>query len=209
MISKLEIIEGNKENMIIGLTGGIASGKSESVKYFKELGVYSIDADAISHELTVFGTSYFNKIVQVFGQNILFSNMLLNRKKLANIIFSDKNAKLIVEEILHGKIIMRINEIVSQKKSKYANIMINAPLLFEIGLDKICDKVIVIWASYETQRKRLAMRDGLNDEDVQKRIYSQMPVKEKIKLADFVINNNGSKKALKKCIYNFYKLCIT
>jgi dephospho-CoA kinase len=194
--------------MIIGLTGGIATGKSESVKYFKELGVYSIDADTISHELTICGTPAFYKIVQVFGQDILFSNGQLNRKKLANIIFADKNAKLIVEKILHERIILHINEIISQKINGYANIMISAPLLFEVGLDKICDKVIVIWTSYEIQVKRLALRDGLNNEDIQKRIYSQMPIKEKIELADFVINNNGSKKALRKCVYNLYRLCI-
>jgi dephospho-CoA kinase len=193
--------------MIIGLTGGIAAGKSESAKYFEELGAYSIDADAISRELTAKGMPALTELVKIFGQDILCSNGNLNRKKLANIIFSDKELKLKLEKVLHGYIISGINEIISHKINKY-NIIINAPLLFEVGLDRICDKIVVVWVPYDIEAKRLALRDNLNAEEIKKRIDSQMPIEEKVKLADFMIDNSGSKKDLKKKITGLYKLLI-
>ncbi|MDR1926652.1 MAG: dephospho-CoA kinase [Endomicrobium sp.] len=191
--------------MVIGLTGGIATGKSESAKYFEELGAHSIDADTISRELTAKGMPALNELVNFFGHDILCSNGILNRKKLANIIFSDKQAKLKVEKLLHTYIISHINKIISHKINKY-NVVINAPLLFEVGLDKICDKTVVIWLPYDIQTKRLATRDNLNVEEIENRISSQMPMEEKVKLADFVIDNTGSKKNLRKNIKNLYKL---
>ncbi|MDR3071159.1 MAG: dephospho-CoA kinase [Endomicrobium sp.] len=193
--------------MIIGLTGGIATGKSESAKYFNELGIFSIDADAISKELTTSGMPAFNELVQAFGRSVLCSNEFLNRKKLANIIFSNKQAKSKVEKILHKRIISCINEMILYNRNKH-DVLINAPLLFEVGLDKICDKIIVIWVPYDIQVKRLMLRDNLDNAAAKKRIHSQMPLKEKIKFANFVIDNTGSKEDLKKNINNLYKTCI-
>ena len=191
--------------MIIGLTGGIATGKSESAKYFKALGAYIIDADAISHELSKKGMPALKELVKSFGGDILSSRGALDRKKLAEIIFTDKEAKLKVEKILHAYIIARINEIISKKMKKY-NVVINAPLLFEVGLDRICDKIVVIWAPYDVQARRLARRDGLSKEQVEKRISSQMPIEEKVKMADYVIDNTGSKKLLANHVRDLYAL---
>ncbi|MCL2390957.1 MAG: dephospho-CoA kinase [Endomicrobia bacterium] len=191
--------------MIIGLTGGIATGKSESAKHFKELGAYTIDADAISRELTKKGKPALKELVKYFGKNILRAHGALDRRKLAEIIFTDKEAKLKVEKILHAYIISRINEIISEKIKKY-DIVINAPLLFEVGLDRICDIIIVIWAPYNIQARRLAKRDGLNKEQVEKRISSQMPIEEKVKMADYTIDNTGSRKALAKRVRDLYAL---
>jgi dephospho-CoA kinase len=191
--------------MIIGLTGSIATGKSESAKYFDALGVYSIDADAISRELTAKGMPALRELVEIFGHDILYSNGTLNRKKLAYIIFSDKQAKLRVEKILHAYIIARVHEIIYHKINQY-NIVINAPLLFEVGLNKICDKTVVIWVPYAIQLKRFALRDNLNVDEVKKRIDFQMPIEEKVKLADFVIDNTGSKKDLRNKVNYLYKL---
>ena len=194
-----------KQQMIIGLTGGIATGKSESAKHFKALGAYAIDADAISRELTKKGMPALKELVKYFGKNILRSNGTLNRKKLAEIIFTDKEAKLKVEKILHAYIISRINAVISKKMKKY-NVVIDAPLLFEVGLDRICDIVVVIWAPYGIQARRLAKRDGLNKEQVEKRISSQMPIEEKVKMADYTIDNTDSKKILAKRVRDLYAL---
>ncbi|GHT45940.1 dephospho-CoA kinase [Endomicrobiia bacterium] len=191
--------------MIIGLTGGIATGKSESAKCFDLLGAYSIDADAVSRELTAKGMPALRELVKIFGNDILYSNGVLDRKKLAYIIFSDKQAKLQIEKILHAYIIAHINVIISHKISQH-NIVINAPLLFEVGLDAICDKTIVIWVPYAIEAKRLALRDNLNVDEIKKRIGSQMHMEEKVKLADFVIDNTGSKKDLRNKISDLYKL---
>ncbi|MDR3274633.1 MAG: dephospho-CoA kinase [Endomicrobium sp.] len=192
--------------MIIGLTGGIATGKSESAKYFEMLGAYVVDADAISCDITAKGMPALNELVKNLGDNILFSNGTLNRKKLAGIIFSDKKIKLIVEKILHARIISRVNKTIKLKKNEYDNIVINAPLLFEAGLNKICDKTVVVWAPYDIQARRLVLRDKLGVEQIKKRIYSQMPIGEKIELTDFTIDNTGSKKDLKKNIKALYIL---
>jgi dephospho-CoA kinase len=130
----------------------------------------------------------------------------LDRKKLANIIFSDGKAKLKVEKILHAHIISRINEIVSNKILERKVIVINAPLLFETGLDRICDKIVVVKVPHNVQVQRLKLRDGLNDDEIKKRIDSQVPTEEKVKLADFVVNNSGSKKELRRNIENIYGL---
>ncbi|MDR0799976.1 MAG: dephospho-CoA kinase [Endomicrobium sp.] len=191
--------------MIIGLTGGIATGKSESAKHFKALGTYTIDADAISHELTSKGMPVSNELVKSFGSGILCSDGTLNRKKLADIIFSDKKAKLSVEKIIHTHIISRINKIILHNVNKH-NIVIDAPLLFEVGLNKMCDKVVVVWIPLDIQVKRLVLRDKLNADQIKKRIDSQMPIEKKVELADFVIDNSGSKKDLKKSIKDLYKL---
>jgi dephospho-CoA kinase len=192
--------------MIIGLTGGIATGKSQSAKYFTALGAYLIDADALSRKLTAKQAPALDELVKIFGRDILYSNGILNRKKLARLIFSQRQAKLQVEKILHCRIIERINEIVSRKVNQ-CNIVIDAPLLFEVGLDAICDKTVVVWVPYDTQLKRLALRDNLNACEIKKRINSQMYIEEKVKLADFVIDNTGSKKDLKNKINDLYKLC--
>jgi dephospho-CoA kinase len=103
--------------MIIGLTGGIATGKSESAKYFESIGACAIDSDAIAHKLTAKGMPVLDELVKSFGVGILFPDGDLNRKKLADIIFSDEKAKLRIEKILHTHIISRINETISDRKS--------------------------------------------------------------------------------------------
>ncbi len=191
--------------MIIGLTGGIAAGKSKSAKYFESLGAYAIDADAIAHELTAKGMPALNELVKSFGAGILLPAGDLNRKKLADIIFSDEKAKLKIEKILHAHIISRVNETISQNIKK-CNIVIDAPLLFEVGLDRICDKIVVVRVSYDIQLQRLLLRDKLNADQAKKRISSQMPMEKKVKLANFVIGNSGSKEDLQKRVKDLYKL---
>ncbi|MDR1721301.1 MAG: dephospho-CoA kinase [Endomicrobium sp.] len=192
--------------MIIGLTGGIAAGKNESAKYFIEsFGAYNIDADEISHEITKKGMPSLNELVESLGRSILYPDGGLDRKKLAGIIFSDKKIKLRVEKILHAYIISRINEIISRYRDENM-ILVNAPLLFEAGMDRICDKTVVVWVPYYVQLKRLVTRDKLNVRQAKERIDSQMPVSKKLELADFVIDNSGSKEDLKRNIKNLYKL---
>jgi dephospho-CoA kinase len=189
--------------MIIGLTGGIATGKSEAAKIFKQSGCYIIDADKISKQLTSKGSDVLKKIEESFGAGILTSKKTLNRKKLANLIFNDKGAKLQLERILHVYIIKKINEIAA-KKYKNADIIIDAPLLFEVGLDRICEKVIVIYAKHSLQIKRFMKRDRLSKEEAEKRIAVQMPIEEKMMLATVVIDNSSSLKDLEKNIKRIY-----
>ena len=189
--------------MIIGLTGGIATGKSEASKIFKKLGCYVIDADKISRQLTAKGSDVLKKIVESFGTGILTKKGSLNRKKLGRLIFNNKGAKLQLERILHIYIIKKINEIVA-KKYKDTDIVIDAPLLFEVGLDRICNKVIVIYAQYSLQLKRFMKRDNLSKAEAEQRISVQMPIEEKMMLATVVIDNSYTLKDLTKNIKQVY-----
>ncbi|MDR1784568.1 MAG: dephospho-CoA kinase [Endomicrobium sp.] len=192
--------------MIIGLTGGIATGKSETAKYFESFGAYNIDADKISREITEVGKPALVELVNALGKSILYTDGTLNRQKLANMIFSNKKIKFKVEKILHSYIISFIYEMISQHKISNSIILVNAPLLFETKLNKICHKTVVIWTPYDVQANRLARRNKLDVYHVKRRIDSQMPVKKKIELADFVIDNSGSKIDLKRSVKNLYKL---
>jgi dephospho-CoA kinase len=190
--------------MIIGLTGSIATGKSQSSKIFKLLGCYIIDADKLSRTLTVKGSKCLADIVKIFGKDILKPNGELNRKKLGLIVFSDKQAKTELEKIIHPHIIKKTNEVIA-KKHKTTDIIVDAPLLFEVGLDRVCDKVIVIYAKYHLQLKRLMKRDNLSKQEAEKRIALQMPIEEKMKLADITIDNSGTLSELKRNIKFIYK----
>jgi dephospho-CoA kinase len=190
--------------MIIGLTGGIASGKNESSKYFKSLGFFIIDADIISSTFITKNKLIFNKVSKICGEDILCLDGSLNKKKIANIIFLDNYKKGKIEKILHPLIINYIKKIIIKKKKK--NFLINAPLLFESGLNKICDKVVFIWVPNDIQISRSMLRDGKNIDEIQNIIYSQMPTWKKLDLSDFVINNIGSKIELKNIINNLCKL---
>ena len=194
--------------MIIGLTGGIATGKSQSSKIFKELGCYIIDADKLSRTLTTKDSKCLKEIVETFGTDILNYNGTLNRKKLGQIVFNDKQAKMDLERIIHPHIIKKTNEIIAKKYNK-TNIIVDAPLLFEVGLDRVCDKVIVIYARYHIQITRFMKRDNLSKEEAIKRIALQMPIEDKMKLADITIDNSGTLLELKKNIKFIYRILIT
>ena len=193
--------------MIIGLTGGIATGKSQSSKIFKELGCYIIDADKLSRTLTTKDSKCLKEIVETFGTDILNYNGTLNRKKLGQIVFNDKQAKMDLERIIHPHIIKKTNEIIAKKYNK-TNIIVDAPLLFEVGLDRVCDKVIVIYARYHIQITRFMKRDNLSKEDAIKRIALQMPIEDKMRLADITIDNSGTLIDLKKNIKFIYRMLI-
>ena len=193
--------------MIIGLTGGIATGKSQSSKIFKELGCYIIDADKLSRTLTTKNSKCLKEIVEIFGTDILNYNGTLNRKKLGQIVFNDKQAKMDLERIIHPHIIKKTNEIIAKKYNK-TNIIVDAPLLFEVGLDRVCDKVIVIYARYHIQITRFMKRDNISKEEAIKRIALQMPIEDKMRLADITIDNSGTLIDLKKNVKFIYRMLI-
>lgn len=190
--------------MIIGLTGGIATGKSQSSKIFKELGCYIIDADKLSRQLTIKDSKCLKEIITTFGTDVLKDDGTLNRKKLGSIVFNDKQAKIELERIIHPHIIRRTNEIIA-KKYDTTDIIVDAPLLFEVGLDRVCDKVIVVYAKHNLQIERFMKRDNISQQEAEKRISLQMPIEDKKKLADITIDNSGTISELKQKIEKIYK----
>lgn len=177
--------------MLIGLTGGIASGKSLVAEALKRLGAHLIDADEIAREVVKPGLPAYLGIVKEFGEGILNPDKTINRKALAKVVFSDSEIRKRLEQITHPRILDEINKNIKAIKGKNpdAIIVVDAALLIEAGLYKKMDKVIVVYTDKKTQIERMMKRDGFTMDEAKNRISAQMPLQEKRKYADFVIEN--------------------
>ncbi len=179
--------------MIIGLTGGIASGKSTVSKMITELRIPVVDADVIAREVVEIGEEAYKNIVAIFGNEILAADGALDRKKLGAIVFTDKEKRLQLNEVVHPAIRKRMVEKVSEwKEQGYQTIVMDIPLLFESKLTYMVEKIIVVYVDMELQIERLKRRDQFSEQEAIARISSQMPLHEKIELADEVIRNHGT-----------------
>ena len=177
------------ETFKIGLTGGIASGKTTVCDLFKELSVEIIDADVISHELSKKDGAAFEEIVEAFEDEIIGDDGEIDRKKLRSIVFSDNAKKKILENIIHPKVLLSINEKIEASQSDY--LIISVPLMIETGMNAMMDRVLLIDCNVETQIERLSQRDQSSREEAIKIIESQSSIESKRELSDDrIINNN-------------------
>jgi len=188
----------------IGLTGSIGTGKSTVEKIFKKFGVPVIDADEIVHKLLK-EEKIKREIVNVLG-NVLDKNGEIDKKKVAAIIFSDKKKKKQLEKIIHPEVFKYIQTWLKEQEQKNPNgiAIVSVPLMIETGSYKNYDKIIVVYAPKELQLKRLIKR-GMSKEEAEKRINAQLDINEKLKYADFVIDNTGSLKDLEKEVKKVYE----
>lgn len=194
--------------LLIGLTGGIASGKTAVSDMFVKLGAHLIDADVLARDIVKPGKIAWKEIVNAFGETILDEKKEVNREKLGKIIFNNTDKRKQLEAITHPRIIEEENRKVGElrKKFKSGMIILDAALLIEAGHQNRVDKLIVVYADRETQTKRLMARDNLNYAGSQKRLDSQMPLDEKVKLADYVIDNTRSLNETKIQVSKIYSL---
>jgi len=183
--------------MIIGLTGGIATGKSTAAEYLKQKGAKIIDADQISHQISQKGEKGWQLVVDEFGEEILKENGEFDREKLGEIVFSDPVKRKKLESLLHPLIIYEMKERAHQYLESEEIVVFMAPLLYEAGLARFCDQVWVISSSEAGQIKRLKKRNDLSREEALKRIKSQMSLKDKKAKADIIIENDSTIKNLK------------
>ncbi len=179
---------------VIGLTGNIACGKSTVARIFRELGAKIIDADEIARKVVEPGKPAWKKIVETFGEQVLNPDKTVDRKKLGEIIFNDEAKRRTLNEITHPGIIGRVRELVeTYRKENAPVVIIEAALIVEKGgLKDLIDGLIVVTADEESQMKRLIERSGYSVEEALSRIKSQMPPSEKVKHADYVIENSGT-----------------
>lgn len=194
--------------MVVGLTGGIVSGKTTVAKMFKKLGAEVIDIDKIAHEVILPHKKAWKEIVQHFGEGILNKNQEIHRKKLAHLVFTDPKKLKLLNELTHPEIIALMKERIKHlKRQSNHNVIciIDAPLLFEAHIDELMDKIIVVYINQEQQIERLVSRDSLEREEAIKRIESQMPLEQKVCLADYVIDNRRSLHSLKKQVIQVWK----
>jgi dephospho-CoA kinase len=178
----------------VGLTGGIATGKSTVGAMFVELGCHLIDSDKITHELLEPGQEVHAAVVQEFGRGIVRSDQSIDRRLLGDLVFKDPQARAKLNSLIHPVVIQRQQEWLKDVETGDTNAVaiVDAALMIEVGTYKNYDKVIVVTCSPDVQRERLRTRSGLTDEQIDARIRSQMPMEEKVKHADFVIDNSGS-----------------
>lgn len=196
--------------MIIGLTGGIASGKSTVSKCFREKGALIIDADTIAHRVIERGRPAYKKIVRFFGPAVLNKDNSINRKFLARIVFSSPQKLKKLNKFIHPEVIKIIKEKVNKRKGITRAIVIDAPLLIESGLHKMADRVVVVTCPLKTQIERVTRRDRISRTQALLRIKQQMPVKEKIRFADEIIDGRLRLKDLREKIEKifFVFLCL-
>lgn len=183
---------------VIGLTGGIGSGKSTVSKYLKDKGYEIIDADQIAKELVLPCSETLQKIHGVFGDGILLEDGQLNRKALAELIFTNVEKKKQLDDIMLGEIIRIILERLEYARTFNKTIFVDAPLLFEAGLEKYVEQTWVVDASDELRISRVVERDQTTPEMVQARINNQMSREEKNKKADVILYNSTTKEELYK-----------
>ena len=191
--------------IIVGLTGSVGTGKSTVTNFFRELGAYIIDWDELAREVTRPHLRAWKEIVEYFGKDFLNEDLTINRQKLAEIVFSDKEKVAKLNQIVHPEVFKEDERITNEIKSLDPDALIikDIPLLFELTRPIFVDKVVVVSASEQTQLRRLEEK-GMSREDAQSRIKSQLPLEEKIKSADFVINNDGPLEETKKQVEEIY-----
>lgn len=179
--------------LIVGLTGGIASGKSTISSYYQSLNIQVIDADKESRLAVEKGEPAYVEIVAHFGKDILQEDGTLNRQKLGEIIFSNEDERNVLNSIVHPDVRRRMDE--KQRLAFEAGekvVILDIPLLFENKLNQTVDRTILVYVDEDVQIARLMKRNNLSHKQAVNRINAQMPLKKKVNLADEVINNNGS-----------------
>src|SRR4051812_23325850 len=191
----------------VGLTGGISTGKSTVGRMLIELGCHLLDADAIVHQLFLPGQAVNQAVIREFGSQVAAKDGSINRTVLGEIVFNDANARLRLNSLVHPAVLdyqKKWLDDLELRDPKTIGI-VDAALMIEIGSHKNYDKIIVVSCSPDAQRRRLKERSGLSSEQVEARISSQMPLAEKVKFADFVIDNSGSLEETRRKVENVYQ----
>lgn len=192
--------------MIIGLTGGIASGKSTVSSMLTKLGAALVDADRIAREVVLPGEPALYAVVHEFGQAVLTEEGTLNRKKLGEIVFADESKRKKLERIVHPAIRAVMKRKMEELESENPHLLVVAdiPLLYESGLQTMFEEVMLVYVPPDVQLLRLMNRDGLTKEQAEARIRAQMPIEQKRQLADWIIDNSGTVEQTYEQVLHFW-----
>lgn len=193
--------------ILVGLTGGVATGKSTVAKMFQRCGAVVIDADRLAHAVVEPDKPAWRDIVRTFGRTVLHPDRTLNRHALGALAFRDKPALRRLERIIHPRVAREQARLTRQaaRKNPRAVVVYDVPLLFEAGIDRRVDTTIVVTADRDTQIARLKKRNGLTRAEALRRIKSQMPLSEKRRLADYVVDGKTTLDKLARDIAGLYK----
>lgn len=183
----------------LGLTGGIASGKSTADEFFKKKKIPIIDSDLIAHKIMEIGQNGYKAVVDYFGTDILNDDQTINRRKLGGIVFNDKAKLKKLNELTHPLVHQEIKQQMAQYRANQEKlVVIDVPLLFESGFESLCNGVLVISITPELQIERLMKRNDFTKKEAIARISNQMPLSEKEKRATYVVANTGTIDDLEK-----------
>lgn len=182
----------NKKIIKVGITGGTGSGKSSVCNYLTKKGLQVIDSDAIARKLLDRGTVTYDLVVSHFGEKILKANGEINRQLLSSIVFGSSDELNFLQNVVTKETVEIVKELLEKSSPEMKIIFLDAPLLFETGLDQDVDIVWFVLASQDKRLKRLSKRDGIPVFEIEKRMSAQMPEEQKEMLADIVIENEGS-----------------
>lgn len=194
--------------LIVGLTGGIGSGKTTVSSLFENLGVTVIDTDVVARELVHSNSSVLKELVDVFGQTILYQDGSLDRKRLAQIVFQNKHKKQQLESILHPKIRIEVNNRIQSFKANAKPppyVIVVIPLLLETGFTDLIDRILVVISDEKTRIDRVKHRDGRSMDEIRSIINSQVSDERRISETDDIIENNDSFKDLESQILQLHK----
>ena len=189
--------------MIVGLTGGIASGKSTVSNLFRKYGIEIVDADKVAKEVSEKKES-IEKISNIFGKDILDSDGKIVREKLREKAFKNRDLLQELNKIIHPQV-MEYFKRKKEENSKDEILIFDIPLLYETKMEYLCDKIIVVGVDVQKQIRRVVARDGSSEELAKKIIFNQMPLDEKIKKADIVIMNDGTLDELEAKVMKIYR----
>ena len=189
--------------MIIGLTGGIGSGKSAAAALFKDIGVDLIDADDLARDSLSINSEGYKLFIEEFGDKYLDENKNINRELIRKLIFNDSDAKSKLESIIHPIVRSGIETFIKNKKSDYCIIVV--PLIFETNSSKIYDRVLVIDCDVDVQISRTSKRDNQTKSDIENIVNKQATREQRLSIADEVIVNNGSLDLLRDEVLKIHK----
>ena len=194
-------------SLLVGLTGGMGSGRSLAASYFRELGAQMIDADRISRELVAPEKPAWKEIIEEFGSSVLNSDQTLNRKQVAAIVFNDESKRKKLEDIIHPRVIVEERRLYERYRQENSRVLavIDAALLIESGNYKNVDTVIVVQCGREEQIRRVMERDGTVRSEVENRLNSQMSLEEKVGFGDYILRNDGTRESLKSQVGELYR----
>jgi dephospho-CoA kinase len=186
------VIEANIVMFVIGLTGGIASGKSTVSSFLREAGIPVICADKIAREAVKAGSPSLRKIRALFGDEVIDKEGNLDRKAVGRIVFADETKRKSLESIVHPRVAEETDRILSElEKQGNSIVVVDVPLLYEAGWDRRFDLVIVVYVPRDCQEERLIRRDRITREEAAERISAQIPISKKKELADRIVDNTG------------------
>ena len=192
--------------LVVGLTGSIGTGKSEATRILQELGAGVINADQVGHEAYTPHTESWNEVLDAFGRDILQPNGEIDRSKLGAIVFADSSQMTKLNGIMHPRMAGMVADKIEQMRSHGIQVaVVEAALLFEAGWEILVDEVWTTDSPLESVFQRLMSRNGLNEEEVRKRLASQMDVQERLNRSDVVIDNSGGVAALETTVRSLWE----